>query len=83
VNQAIAASLTLLFDLFKIFLAVVLLLSVVIVAKYSFVRIKGVFAEKRTRKILKRLPETCTVMNNLHLRTELQVSQSDQAVVKS
>ena len=80
-SSANAAFFVLLFGLLKIFLLTVILLAIMALVKRSYTRIKGAIGERRTRKILERLPETYKVINDLLLQTERGMSQIDHTVL--
>jgi hypothetical protein len=80
-NLANAAFFGLLFSLVKIFLLVIVILAIMVLAKRSHTRIKGVAGERRVRKILARLPEPYKVINDLLLETERGTSQIDHTVL--
>jgi hypothetical protein len=81
VSSANAAFFVLLFGLLKILLLVVVFLATMVLVRRSYTRIKGAIGERRTRKILERLPETYKVINNLLLQTERGMSQIDHTVL--
>jgi len=81
VNSANAAFLGLFFGLVKVLLLVIVTLAIIVLVKRSHARIKGVVGERKTRKILERLPETYKVINDLLLQTERGTSQIDHTVL--
>jgi hypothetical protein len=81
VSSANAAFFLLLFGLLKILLLVVVLLAIMVLVKRSYTRIKGAIGERRTRKILERLPEPYRVINDLLLQTERGMAQIDHTVL--
>ena len=70
-----------LFGLLKILLLVVVFLAIMVLVGRSYTRIKGAIGERRTRKILERLPETYKVINNLLLQADRGMSQIDHIVL--
>ena len=52
-----------------------------VLVKRSYTRTKGAIGERRTRKILERLPETYRVINGLRLQTERGMAHIDHTVL--
>ena len=80
-SSANAAFFVPLFGLLKLLLLVIVLLTIMVLVKRSYMRIKGAIGERRTRKILERLPEPCRVINDLLLQTEQGMAQIDHTVL--